>query len=143
MVIKLYKTSDDPKKVDKVLTDELSINGIAREPVNLVDPIIEIDGDNLAILGYNYAYIEDFNRYYFINPTADSYNLNTLSLHCDALKTAAPWLRQRSATLTRSEQWFNGYLNDAEFNALAYRNIVVKNFPTGVTGDSIILMTVG
>lgn len=145
MVIKLYKTESDPKTVDKVLTDELSLTGVCRDPVNYVDPVIEIQGSSSAHMleGYNYMYIEDFARYYFINVTPESYDLNIVNGHCDVLKTASAWLKQRNATITRNQRLYNAYLTDPEFNAYAYTNIITKTFPSGITSDSIILMTVG
>ena len=145
MVIKLYKTASDPKTVDKILSDEKTINGVCRDPINYIDPVIEIQGqtDLHMYEGYNYMYIEDFARYYFINITPESYDLNLISGHCDVLKSSASWLRQRNATLTRNERMYNAYLNDPNFNAYAYKNIVTKQFPNAVNLDSIILMTVG
>lgn len=143
MVIKLYKTLSDPRAATKVLSSEISINGICREPVNIVNPVIEFEGDNTTIAGYNYAYIEDYGRYYFLTPQADSYSLNTLVLKSDVLMTAAAWLKARSATITRNEKLYNSYINDPDFTAYAYTNIVTKKFPYAVSGDSIILMTVG
>ena len=143
MTIKLYKNLSDPKTVNKTLTGEIPINGVARDPVDLVNPVIEYEGDNTTTAGYNYAYIEDYARYYFLSPQADSYNLNTISLHCDVLTTAAAWLKARQATITRNERLYNSYLTDPDFNAYAYTNIVTKAFPTKINSDSIILMTVG
>lgn len=145
MVIKLYKTESDPKNVTKTLTDELSLTGVCRDPVNYVDPVIEIQGSSSAHMleGYNYMYIEDFGRYYFINVTPESYDLNIVNGHSDVLMTASAWLKQRSATITRNENLYNSFLNDPDFNAVAYRNIVTKTFPTPINSDSIILMTVG
>lgn len=143
MVIKLYINTSDPKTVDKTLTGEISINGVARDPADVVNPVIEYEKGSTDISGYNYAYIEDFARYYFMEVTCDSYNMYTLTLHCDVLSTAKAWLRARPATLTRNEKTYNAYLNDENFKAYAYKNIVTKAFPSGITGDSIILMTVG
>lgn len=143
MVIKLYKTVDDTLKVNKTLTDELSLTCVARDPVNIVSPIIEYEGDNTTIAGYNYAYIEDYARYYFMTVQNDSYNMNTLVLRSDVLRTAKDWLLQRNAIIKRNEALYNAYLNDPDFNTYAYSNIVTKAFPTAVNSDSIILMTVG
>ena len=143
MTIKLYKCVSDPKTVNKILNDEKTITGIVKDPVNVVNPVIEIEGDNDTLAGYNYAYIQDWARYYFISPQADSYNLNTYSFTTDVLMTAKPWLLSRLATVTRNEKLYNSYLTDPDFNAYAYRNIVTKAFPSGITEDNIILMTVG
>lgn len=143
MNIKLYKCVSDPKTVNKILNSELVLTGIAKDPVNAANPIIELEGDNDTLAGYNYAYIQDWARYYFVTPQADSYNLNTFVFTTDVLMTAKPWLLSRLATVSRNEKLYNSYLTDPDFNAYAYRNIVTKAFPTGITDDNIILMTVG
>lgn len=145
MVIKLYKCGSDPRCVDKTLTDELVVSGTARDPLDTVNPILTIQGNanGHMLEGYNYMYIEDYARYYFVTIEPDSYDLNTVRGRCDILSSAKAWLRARSATITRNEHLYSAYLTDPEFNAYAYTNIVTKSFPSGLTGDSIILMTVG
>lgn len=143
MVINLYINNSDSKCVSKDLTNELPITGVARDPVNVVNPAIEVDADNTTLAAYNYAFIEDYGRYYFMEPQGDSYNLNTIVLRSDPLMTAAAWLRARQATITRNENLYNSYLTDPNFPAYAYTNIVTKTFPSGIESDSIILMTVG
>ena len=56
MVIKLYINTSDPKSANKELTNELSINNaVARDPVDIVNPVIEYEGNNNSIAAYNYA----------------------------------------------------------------------------------------
>lgn len=143
MVIKLYKVLDDPKCVNKALTSELTVSGVARDPVSVTTPVIEVEADNNTLAGYNYAYIEDYARYYFVDPTNDSYNLNTLVMRCDILTSSRVWLLARNATITRNERLYQSYLTDPDFATYAYTNIVTKLFPQSVNMDSIILMTVG
>ena len=145
MVIKLYKCGSDPKAVNKLITNELVVSGTAREPLDQVNPIIEIQGSNTAHMleGYNYMYIEDYARYYFITIQNDSYNLNTVRGRCDVLNTASTFLRARTATITRNERLYNSYIADPNFSAYAYADIVTKKFPNKINLDSIILMTVG
>ena len=145
MVIKLYVNNSDPKAVDKTLTAELDISGTARDSTNIVNPVIDIEGDVVQSIGqYNYLYIEDFARYYFIESiTGNNYNLSTLNCRVDILMSSKQWLRARYATITRNENLYNSYIMDTNFSAYAYRNIVTKKFPNAVNLDSIILMTVG
>ena len=145
MTIKLYVSNSDPKCVDKVLVSELSVSGTARDPLDMVNPVIEVDGDIASSIGqFNYMIIEDYARCYFITSiTGDSYHLSTIHAHCDVLSSAKLWLRARTATITRNERLYNSYLNDPNFNAYAYKNIVTNTFPSGINSDSIILMTVG
>lgn len=145
MTIKLYVNNSDPKSVDKQLLSELDVSGTARDPLDMVNPILDIEGDIAQSIGqYNYIYIQDYARFYFITSiTGDNYNLSTLHCHVDILTSAAAWLRARTATITRNQYLYNAYLNDPEFPTYAFTNIVTKAFPSSVTGDSIILMTVG
>lgn len=143
MIIKLYRVLDDPKNVNKTLTGELAVSGIVKEPISITAPVIEVEADNNILAGYNYAYIEDYGRYYFVDPTNDSWNLNTLNLRCDILSSSKAWLLARMATVTRNEALYNAYLEDTNFSSYAYTNIVTKNFPLAVNMDSLILMTVG
>lgn len=144
MVIKLYKNTSDPKCAAKNLSDERTISdAVARNPVDISNPIIEIEGSNSTLAAYNYAYIPDYNRYYFVSPQNDSYDLNTLYLRCDVLSSAREFLLARYATISRNERLYNAYINDPDFPSYAYTNIVTKTFPTAINGDSIILMTVG
>ena len=145
MTIKLYVNQSDPKTVDKILANELAISGTARDPLDMVNPVLEVEGDIVSSIGqYNYLYIEDYARYYFITSiTGDSYQLSTVHAHCDILSSAKAWLRPRLATIGRNEKLYNAYINDPEFPAYAYKNIVTRTFPSGLNSDSIILMTVG
>lgn len=144
MTIKLYVCSSDPKSVNKILTDEHNISGVAKDPLDMINPVIEVEGDIVALLGkYNYMYIEDFARYYFITISGESYKLNTITGHCDVLYTGRNWLKQRQATINRNEALYNAYLEDTNFSSYAYTNIVLKKFPNAVNLDSIVLMTVG
>ena len=145
MTIKLYVNNSDPKCVDKSLVSELVVSGTARDPLDMVNPVIEVEGDIVSSIGqYNYMVIEDYARSYFITSiTADSYHLSTISAHCDILSSSKIWLRARNATITRNENLYNAYLNDPNFNAYAYTNIVTKAFPNSINLDSIVLMTVG
>lgn len=145
MTIKLFVNNSDPKAVDKQLLSELSIDGTARDPLDMFNPVLEVSGDIVNSIGqYNYLYIPDFARYYFIESiTGDNYHLSTLNCRADILSSCKQWLRARTATITRNEKLYNSYLNDPEFSSYAYTNIVTKAFPTAISGDSIILMTVG
>lgn len=143
MVIKLYKTDSDPRYVNKTLSNEVVINGVARQPLDILNPVIEVEDTNFQYAAYNYMYIEDYNRYYFIENTPESYNLETITGRHDPLMNSRVWLKQRNATIKRNENLYSAYLNDPEFNTYAYKNIVTKNFPYALNQDSIILMTVG
>lgn len=88
MDIYLYKTVDDDNVVNKSLTDELLISNVKlKSPVNINNPVLTLSA-KYNIENYNYAYIPEFRKYYFIEDiTLQSNNINVITLRVDVLKT--------------------------------------------------------
>ena len=142
--IDLYTISDDNKVVSKHLgTPTTFSNCTMKDTTEVTNPTIRIStSSNLS--GYNYCQIDRYNRYYFIDKietTPDGYWL--LHCRCDVLMSYKNQIKALTGTLVWSQTTYNGYLNDSEYNALAYRKIVTKQFPTALDDDCFILMTVG
>lgn len=88
MDIYLYKTVDDDNVINKTLTDELLISNVKlKSPVNINNPVLTLTA-NHDLKNYNYVYIPEFEKYYFIeNVTLQSNNINVITLRVDVLKT--------------------------------------------------------
>ena len=87
MELILYKTTDPRNKLNKTLTagKEILIN--LKRDDSKENPRIKISNTNLTD-NYNYAYIEVFDRYYFINSiTQLNYSLSELEFETDLLST--------------------------------------------------------
>ena len=87
MKLILYKTTDPRNKLNKTLTagKEIIINLKRDEPKE--NPRIKISNTNLTD-NYNYAYVEVFDRYYFINSiTKLNFSLSELEFETDLLST--------------------------------------------------------
>ena len=144
ITIDLYNVSDDNEKIDKTLgTAKEFTSSTIKEQTDVTNITLRIQTtDNLS--GYNYAYVSEYGRYYFIDKietTPTGYWV--LSCRCDVLMSFKADILALKGTVTRSESLYNGYLIDNEYKAYAYRNIVTKQFPNGLTDDTFILMTVG
>lgn len=141
--IKLYKSLSDPRSVSKNLTGEAVYDFIPRGAFSATGGVARIQtATNLS--AYNYAYIEDFGRYYFIDSiTAERADLWSFQLRTDVLMTYADSIRALTGTVDRQEHLRNGYLQDAQYQAKQYRQITAHAFPNAMTNDTIILMTVG
>lgn len=142
--IKLYTVSDDNNKVSKSLgTAKEYSSCILKETEDVTAPTVRIQTtDNLS--GINYCYIERYGRYYFVDKIETTPNgFWQLTCRCDVLMSYKSQIRALTGTLERQENLFNGYLNDPQYKALAYRKIVTKQFPTALSNDCFILMTVG
>ena len=76
MRIKLYKVYDRENKLNKTLNNEKVLTGSLKNKVSVYNPVIMLKSDNFNFSDYNYCYIEDFDRYYFI----EDIEINNLTL---------------------------------------------------------------
>ena len=145
MEIKLYKTSSPRKKLVKELSDGITLTGTIRGQSSVMSPSLQIQ--DIAVIGYNYCYIPDFGRYYYINGiNALRANLFELSLGIDVLMTYAEAIRNNAAIVDKVQNFgaaYN-YINDGSFvNSNRMKQDIV-NFPHGFNADGeYILITAG
>lgn len=76
MTLKLYKTLDKREKLNKTLTNETIVRGTLKNKVSVINPTILLHNINLNFTDFNYCYITEFDRYYFI----DDLNIENASL---------------------------------------------------------------
>ena len=139
-----YTISDDTFKVNKTLgTGTTYENVVMKSETDTVHPVLTIQSsENLS--NVNYLYIERYGRYYFAEKPIAVKN-GVWEVHCksDPLMSFKNSLLNITGTVTRSESLYNGYLNDSEYKALAYRDVYTLAFPNEVNNDSLILLTIG
>ena len=145
MEIKLYKTSSPRKKLVKDLTDGITLTGTLRGQSSIMSPSLQIQ--DIAVLGYNYCYIPDFGRWYYINGIDTlRANLFELSLGVDVLMTYAKAIRSNAAIVDKvqSSGAAYNYINDGSFvNSNRMKQDII-NFPHGFNADGeYILITAG
>ena len=84
MEIRLYNNVSDNRTIRKKLLNEFSLTGTLRDSCSLLGPVINIESSN--VLRFNYAYIPDFQRYYFVKEITNlRKNIWTLELEVDPL----------------------------------------------------------
>ena len=119
MQLKLYKSLDEKNRIRKTLTEELILNGALRDKSSVIKPTILIQTDPLD---YNYAYIPEFGRYYFINNVVAMRNKSfIIDLKCDVLMSYADEIYNLRALIdreeTQSQQYVTGdFVIDARHN---------------------------
>lgn len=145
MKLKLYNNLSDKIVVDKNITQLGStLNGTLRENCSVIDPIIKVEGivgSNLTKC--NYAYIEEFGRYYYVTNIVCVGNLFELHMHVDVLMTYRGSIRSNSAVVSRQEKLYNLYLQDGVFKEQANPHYEIKKFPSGFTSFNFILAVAG
>lgn len=143
MEIILYKTASEPNRLSKVLTSPKSLNGTLRAESSIINPNIVMEIDD--IVGYNYMYIPEFERYYFITDIISIRNrLFKVNAHVDVLMTYANSIRNNRAIIDRIADEEQKYLPDSRYTFNSYNNYYVQKFDTSLSKNlSYILVVAG
>ncbi len=144
MEIILQINNSEKNRLDKNISNLVTMSGTLRESTSVVDPKIVIEGDLSSFVNCNYMTIPVFNRSYFINNiTSVNNNLFEISAHVDVLSTYKSQIRQNTAIIARQEKKWNLYLNDGVFKTYQNPHIVTKAFPSGFTEQHFIFSVAG
>lgn len=145
MKILLYKTTSPNNHIDKSLSSYIEITGNLRKECSVNNPIILIEEENLS--KYNYMFIEEFGRYYYINKiTSIRTNLWEIEAHVDVLMTYKSQLLEHMAIIDKQSELEQSelFLDDGEWVTKNKKYIEVKNFSSGFNeSGEYILITAG
>lgn len=144
MTLELFTNNSETNALDKNLTTIISLSGYLREESSMIDPIIMIEASAENITEANYAYIDEFARYYFITNIESVKNgLWRLTMHVDVLYTYATAIRENYAIIERNENEYDLLLNDGLFQTQQNPRIWQYNFPGGFTQWDYVLAIAG
>lgn len=117
MTITFYKTASNENQIQKVLTDSKAYTGTFKNDLDILNPKIIISGSDYLILGYNYCYIQELNRYYFVkNITILSNNRFLIDCRIDVLKTYSFELQDCAGRIIECEHNYNTLNCETEKN---------------------------
>ena len=143
--ISLFKTASENNRVVKVLTDEKQLSGELRNQTSVLNPTIRIESsDNIST--YNYAYISEFGRYYYIT---DIVSVRTkcwvVSLRCDVLMSYKNEIQSMNVILNNTQETgLSNYLASPNWVNLVKTKTDIKVFPSGLSEQGeFILSTAG
>lgn len=144
MELQLSYTNSENNAINKSLYDTTTITGTLRESSSIISPIIMVEGD---VRGYNYAYIPEFNRYYFIDEiTSYRNNLWILRMKVDVLMSFRASILSTQCILVESElEGADPYiLNDRVWVTKVKDKTDILPFPSGLPSQGhYILITAG
>ena len=144
ITLKCYKNLSDRRVAAKDLTLIANKDVELKGDVDEVSPVLIITGDAAAYAGVNYVEIPAFKRYYFATCESLPGGLIRISCDCDVLSsTWAHGLKNRTAIIARQEFDWNLYLNDGTFQAYANDQIQTKEFSSGFSSPSYVLIVAG
>ena len=143
--ISLFKTASENNRVVKDLTDEKQLSVELRNQTSVLNPKIRIESaENIA--GYNYCYIPEFGRYYYIvDITSVRTRVWEVSMRCDVLMSYKDEIKGLNAILDNTqENGLNNYLASSNWVNLVKTKTDIKVFPSGLSEQSeFILITAG
>lgn len=148
MIIFLYKTTSERNKIVKTLNsdDSLTLAGHLKAECSILQPVILVEMNGNLITQYNYCYIPEFGRYYFIT-NIESVRTNVWRIHCnvDALMTFNEQILNLNVIVSDETSPDNEtYMSGEVWNTTVRTKTDVINFPNGLLDNGeYILITSG
>ncbi len=104
MILTLYKTLDGDNVINKTLTEPTDFNINLKAEVDINSPeLLMVRVTGLDYNDYNYAYLPDFERYYFIRSCRlINASIYKLTLECDFIETYKADILSSSANFRKS-----------------------------------------
>ena len=134
----------EKNKLDKSITDIITLNGVLKNETSIIDPVILIEADLTTLVNCNYMTIPVFGRSYFVtNIRSIRRNLVEVSAHVDVLSSFASQIRNNVAIVRRQENNWNLYLNDGVFKVYQNPMVLTREFPNGFSTFEFVLAVAG
>ena len=142
MLLKLYNTDSETNRISKVLKDETEFNVRLKEKSSVINPIILLKSE--TYITFNYAYIEQFKRYYFVDDVSVFPNkIYLLTLRCDVLTSFKDDILKSYARIV--EQTNSNAYYDSNLKSEVRKEVdtYMSNISFDLTADSMVLVTIG
>ena len=115
MKIKLWKYFLKQRNSTLEPTDDwehIELEGYLNDSCSVLNPVINFEYNGTDIQTYNYAYVEEYKRYYFIDNWTTNYNLWAASMSVDVMGTYKYDLLGSKQYVTRNQSTFKGGIID-------------------------------
>lgn len=142
--ITLQKNVSEEHKVDKTITNLITLSGTLKEGTSIIDPVIFVAIDFSGVEVPNYVTIPAFSRSYFVRDVVCAKNnLWEISCHVDVISTWKESIRENRGIVHRQQSLFNTYLNDGSFRIYQDPIITTQLFPSGFNRNEFVLAVAG
>jgi len=142
MDIILYNCSNKRNRIDKTVENGLTVTGTMRGALNYDVVNVQLE-HNVAGWNYNYCYIPDLKRYYFIGtPVILPNGVITIPLTCDVLMSFKTAIESIVGTVGRQEnpnKYYSGYDTNHDVRPTVEKYEFENNFNTD---GNIIMVTI-
>ena len=131
MQANFYYNRSDKRYLNKQLNPIVSnVDIFFKDDTDSIRPIFKMTG-NYADIDANYIYVQELNKYYFIDKMRYSKQYVYIETTEDVLSTWKNFLIHCKPIITRNENLFNLYQNDDRMKVFSYDSIRTLEFPAG------------
>lgn len=147
MDITLYVNNSEIQAINKSLTSATTISGTLRDESSVINPSFLIEFANPS--SFNYCYIPEFGRYYFIrNITSVRNNIWRISCDVDVLMSFRTYILNLSVTvsdLSNGESVVSTYMQGDVWKPTVKTKTDIIVFPSGLldSGEYILITSGG
>lgn len=145
MVIVLGTIADETNKLNKTINNVTNINGTLRQETSVINPSVLIEAQNLS--GFNYMYINEFGRYYFITDIVSVKNgLWRVTGKVDVLMSFKAGIETCPVILANTEvTQLDKYMSGEMWKTQVKSKTDIINFSSGLnnTGEYILITSGG
>lgn len=149
MQINLFTCNAERNRINKSdhITNRFVLEGSLRKATSALNIEVDVEKTNPLTYKYNYMYIEEFGRYYFIDEIISvRTGLWTIMATVDVLMSFRKDILESSVIIDKAEDEdiSNLYLDDGSFVMDSRKYNEVKEFPSGLNENgSYILICAG
>ena len=142
MTITTYSNASEEHVLDKQLTVVNSgVTAMFKDDTNMINPTIIIS--SLMSKNFNYVYISDTDRYYYVNDMTYSQQRTFINLTVDVLMSFNSEIKALNVIANRSSSYYNVYQTDSSI-PFENRNVIsTQPFSGGFNGQSMLLAVNG
>lgn len=141
MNVTFYNANFNRKRVVKSLPSGTTITASIKDSCDLHDPVIRLVHD-ASHMHFNYAYIADFGRYYYVDPPELDGKEDIFYLHVDALMSFSNDIKGSVGIATRS-QYYNKNIADSLVVPLESEKIRYRKLSAAITGGTYVAIIGG
>lgn len=144
MTITLYHNDSDKRTVNKTLTDAGTLqDAVIIDDTSILTPRLKVRDNGIVNLLYNYCYIQDFRRYYYITDITVSNGYILIDCKVDVLMSYSEEIRNCRGVIKRQENICNFYLDDPLYQSYEYSRVQIKTFNNVFNNYNFILTVAG
>lgn len=141
MLMKLYTTKTPNNTIGKVLENETEYNIKFKSQADRTKPVVVLMSETM--IDFNYAYIPDFNRYYFVESIEVTPNkIYNISLRCDVLESFKNDILESNGFVNQQTTPNKYYNSDYQTEIKKEVDVIKSNVTLDIT-KSTILVTIG